>query len=476
MSRLGFIYLRMSLLGLLVLSGPFCLRAQDQPDESKPQPAAKSLPGMPDSSQDDTNGTPWTADTGPLTGMQTPTLGHPELKHSYWAPGVIYGLTVQKGPSGGSSNGWYANNYFGGNVSLLEEKSRSELALNFTGGGFVSSGGGQNNGWFSQLALAQTYNWQRLQLQVFDQFAYLPETQSGFGGGTGLGVPGIGGSLGPPVTGIGGPVTPGGNTIYAATGPRYSNSVVVQATYQLSRRGSFTIGGSDGILRFTQSGNIDSDTYFANLGYNYQLTKEDTVGLQYRFTSIHYTGIDQAYGDHTFSVAYGRKITQRLALQLFGGPELTTYRVPVANQTQRLTGSASANLAYGLQNGAISLSYFHGLSSGGGVLIGSNIDNFTLSYDRRLTRLWSAHMMFGYARNSPIEVQGGTASSPYNDWLIGAGFNRPTGRNAMFDLAYTARIETTNQAGCVGSGCYTGFTEHMLTMSLQWHTHPFVLP
>jgi hypothetical protein len=475
MRQLLSIYFRMVMLAVPVLASGLCLLAQDQPDESKPQPAAKSLPGIsaPDN-QDDTNGTPWTADTGPLTGMQTPTLGHPELKHSYWVPGVIYGLTVDKGPSGGSSNGWYANNYFGGNVSLLEEKSRSELALNFTAGGFVSSGGGQNNGWFSQLALAETYNWQRLQLQVFDQFAYLPETQSGFGGGTGLSIPGIGGSLGPPVTGIGGSVTP--QSIFATSGPRYNNSVVVQATYQLSRRGSITLGGSDGILRFTQSGNIDSDTYFANLGYNYQLTKEDTIGLQYRFMSIHYIGINQAFGDHTFSVVYGRKITKRLALQIFGGPEITTYRVPVQNQTQRITGSASASLTYGLHNGNISMSYLHGLSSGGGILVGSNTDNFNLAYGRSITRLWSGHADFGYVRNSPIAAQAGIITAPYNDWLLEAGAGRPIGRNAAIDFAYTARIETTNPNGCTGSGCYTGFTGHMITVSIQWHTRPFLLP
>lgn len=465
---------RLALLGLLILAGGWRLPAQDEPDDSKPKPAAKSLPGINTPDAQDDNGTPWAPDTGPLTGMQTPTVGHPELKHSYWVPGVIYGLTVQKTP-GGNSSGWYANNYFGGNVSLLEEKSRSELALNASAGGFLSSGGGQGNGWFSQMGLAETYNWQRLQLQIFDQFSYLPETQSGFGGGTGLGIPGIGGSLGPTVPGIGGPVIPGQN-IYAAAGPRYSNSLVVQSTYSLSRRSSITFGGSDGILRFTQSGNIDSDTYYANLGYNYQLTKTDSIGLQYRFTSIHYSGLDQAYGDHAFNVAYGRKITQRLALQLSGGPDLTTYRVPIGNQSQRLTGSASANLSYLLANGAVSLSYFHGISAGGGVLLGSTTDNFTLGYDRRLTRLWSTHMNFGYARNSPIAAQTGISSSPYNDWLAGVAANRPIGRNASLGLGYTARIETTNQTGCTGTGCYTGFTQHIVTVSLEWHTNPFVLP
>jgi len=41
-------------------------------------------------------------------------------------------------------------------------------------------------------------------------------------------------------------------------------------------------------------------------------------------------------------LAYGRKITGRIALQLFAGPEVTTFRVPLSGATHKISGSGGA--------------------------------------------------------------------------------------------------------------------------------------
>jgi len=49
------------------------------------------------------------------------------------------------------------NNYFIGTLSLLQAWSGSQLAINYSGGGFISTDSTQGNGYYHQLALSQTY-------------------------------------------------------------------------------------------------------------------------------------------------------------------------------------------------------------------------------------------------------------------------------------------------------------------------------
>jgi hypothetical protein len=360
------------------------------------------------------------------------------------------------------------------NLSLLQQWSGSQLALNYSGGGFVTNETGQSNGWYQQTAFGQNIQWRRGQMQILDQFSYLPESQFGFGGGTGLTVPGIGGSLGPSVPGVGGSVSPN-QSIYSATGPRFSNSVVAQITYDLSRRSSVTAGGSYGLLHFTQSGNVDTDSYIGNVGYNYQLSKTDTIGFAYRFTSYHYRGQPQAIGDQTFNVTYGKKIARRFALSLYGGPEITNYRIPVGNQTQTTGGNGGASLTYAFHQGSVTASYFHGVSGGGGVLLGSDIDQVTLSASKRVTRLWTVQGNIGFAKNRPLASQTGVQGNGYDSIYVGGGVSRPFGRRLNFSAAYTGIIELVNPTVCVGAGCSTTSTQNVVSLSLQWQGRPFVL-
>jgi hypothetical protein len=339
----------------LVLAGARPLFAQDEqqpPTENKPKPAGSTYPvpiaGPTDQDQDNNKLVP---DTTPLTGIQSPTLGTLGLQHSYWVPGIQWTGSIQSNPYNQTqSSGWLMNNYFVGNVSLLKVWRRSQLGINYSVGGFVSSDTSQqDNGYYQQLALAQTFQWNRLQLQFLDQFSYLPESSFGFGGGTGLGIPGIGGSLGPVIPGMGNSYVPS-QSIYASVGPRYSNASAIQATYALSPRGSITLSGSYGVLRFVDPGSVDNDSITGTIGYNYALNREDSIGAFYRFSSYHFAGQPQALGDHSFNLAYGRKVTGRVALQLYAGPDFTTSRISTNGDSLRYGVNVGANLRYAIEN------------------------------------------------------------------------------------------------------------------------------
>ena len=468
---------------LALLAGSTSLRAQDEPQppaEGKPRPAGTSTPislvNTGGEQNPDDNNNSLTPDNTPLTGLLTPTLGSPETLHSYWVPGIQWTGSIQSsGYNQTQNSGWLMNNYILGNLSVLKVWRRSQFALNYSAGGFFSSDSSQDNGYSQQLALSQTFQWNRWLLQLNDQFSYLPQTSLGFGGGTGLGVPGVGGSVGPVIPGIGNNYVPN-QSIYTAVGPRYSNAGVVQLTYSVSQRGSITMSGSYGLLDFVQSGNVNSDFTTATIGYNYVLSPKDSIGAFYRFSGYHYEGQPQANGDHSFNFAYSRKVTGTLGLQLYAGPDFTTSRITTNGNSLMYGANVGASMMYGVKNGGLGLSYSHGISGGSGVLTGTTADQLNFTANHRLSRMWSGQFNLGFAHNAALNTGIQTTSQTFNTWTVGGGVSRPAGRNGTIAVAYNADITNYGQAGCVGTACSSSQSYNYVTINFQWHTRPLILP
>jgi hypothetical protein len=454
------------------------LLAQQEGGE-KPKPAAREYPPLLDASdnqQDSDQGTPTVQpDIKPLSGVQNPTLGTPEIRHSYWVPGIEYSNTAKSNSlNPAAASGWNTTSFITGDVSLLEAWSHSLLSMNYSGGGYFSTDPIQGNGQNHQLAAAYEIDQRRWQMLFVDQFSYLPQSSFGFGGVSGLAVPGIMGTLAVPLPGLQSTYVPS-QTILTTNGPRYSNASAVQLNYALSPRGSITLAGVYGILRFVDAGNVNSDSEILNVGYNYAITRTDTLGLGYIFTAYHYQGVPQAIGDHVAQFLYGRKITGKLALKLAGGPEVTTFRVAIGGSSRKIAGSANASLTYAFARSSIALSYAHGVSGGSGAFTGSNSDQASATFSRQLTRVWNGSVNFGYAKNRQILALSGVTSPSYDTWLAGAGLSRPLGRTANFSLAYQAQIQNSNVAICSTPTCGTNYTVNQIFVTFQWHTRPLVL-
>ena len=465
----------------VAFSIPFPLRSQE-PSDTPPKPAARTIPPLGgDNTQDqvtDDNGTIYRPDDRPLTGFQNPTIGAPELRHSYWLPGISYYNTIQSnGFSQGGGAGWNSTNYLQGNLTLLEAWNRGQLGINYSGGGYFSTDSSIGSGQDHQLAAVQEFDWKRLQLTLVDQFSYLPGNVFGFGAGSNLSFAGVGGNPGSITSGLGNGFVPN-QSIYSGFGPEYTNSFGSQVNYSLSRRSSVTFGGVYGILRFVNPGNIESDEVVLNAGYNYAITRKDSIGVVYRFSAYHFLGQPQAIGDHSPQLSYGRKITGRLALQLSGGAEITTFRAPVGGKTQQVGGSGHASFTYAFKNGGINVSYDHGVTGGSGIFLGATTDQTQVGATRQLTRQWSGNVQVGYARNRNVVTGAGVTStnSIYDSFYFGGGASRPLGRNLNFVGAYTAYIQRNNAfATCIIGTCGTNYTSHQITLGLSWHTRPFVL-
>src|SRR6266849_2080642 len=92
--------------------GALASRAQDEPQpvpdtppqpmpDSPPKPAGRSFPGIP-GIEIGQQGRELQPDFSPLTSMQNATLGYPEIRHSYWVPGIQFSSNLQSNPYGQS--------------------------------------------------------------------------------------------------------------------------------------------------------------------------------------------------------------------------------------------------------------------------------------------------------------------------------------------------------------------------------------
>lgn len=454
------------------------LQAQ-QEGEEKPKPAARVLLPLPDLSgdQQDTDQSDQTTkpDGGPVTGVQNPTLGTTELRHSYWVPGIQYGnMTQSNGLSALSNSGWTTTNYVSGNLSLLEAWSHALLSTSYSGGGFFSNDPGQGNGQFHHLGSAIEIDQRRWQALIIDQFSYLPQSAFGFGGTTDLSFPGITGALAVPLPQLQNLFIPG-QSILIATGSRYMNAAAAQLSYKVSARGTITAAVVDGLLRFLNSGSISSDTEILNAGYNYAITRKDYLGATYRFTAFHYPGDPQAVGDHVAQAVYGRRVTKRIGINLGGGPEIITFRFPVGGFTHKISGAGNGSIVLSSFRNKIGLEFLYGVTNGSGVFTGAITALTTATFSRQLSRVWDARVNFGYARNKQIVTFPGQPSPIFDAWVPGAGLNRPLGRNASFSVGYQAQIQTANMTLCNNPSCGTSFTTHVIILSFQWHAPAQVL-
>lgn len=453
---------------------------QEQDTGEKPKPAGRDYAPLPDldaqqDSQTDRSLSDLQPDRRPLTGIETATLGTPRILHSYWVPGLEYGNTIaSNSPNLVANSGWNSTNYFAGNMSLLEAWGHSLLGVNYSGGGFVSSDSSLGNGQFHQLSTAYHLDLRRWQLLFLEQFSYLPESGFGFGATTALAIPGIGGSLGVSLPNLQAGYVPN-QSILSATGPRYSSVSGAQLTYLLSPRSAITVGAAYGILRFVNGNSLDDDNPILSAGYSYQITKYDSIGVVYRFAAFQYLANPQAIGDHAAQLAYGRKITGRLSLELFGGPEYSSVRVPISGQRSRTVGSGGATLLYGIPRGQLTVSYISGVTGGSGIFTGAVSNVVSANFGHSLTRVWQGGIDCGYARSSALLNTVGQTPVHYNSWYAGAGVSRPFGRDVHLSLGYRAQIEQANQAVCSGPSCGNSYLQHSIWLSFQWHSRPLVI-
>jgi hypothetical protein len=406
----------------------------------------------------------------PLTGVQDAFLVGPRVTHSFFQPTIGVYEVVDTNPPGGSASSREVVPFTSAYANFLLQKnsSRSQFALNYLGGGTVAHGQNGLNSVVQILSFNQIINWRRWNLLVTDQFSYLPE--SSFGGGE------AGGAWQPPdYFNLASSLIPN-QSVYTTRGGRVSNIATGQVEYSASPRSSFTFSGGYGILRFVETDLLDSGMATGSVGYSYQVSHHDSLGVIYRYTGIRLGSLDRMIDAHGAQLAYGRNLSSRLVFRVAAGPEFRFVRDPGTATAHGVYWGLDSSLQYGLRRTALTLSYHHAVSAGAGVLPGAETDEFGGTIDRSLSRLWSGTVGMGYARNQSLDVGSLDSSSrKFNTWYGRVKLNRPIGRIAGLSLEYNIQLQNTNEPLCIGPSCGRAFLRHLITLGFWWNPGPLIM-
>jgi hypothetical protein len=459
---------------------------QNQAPPAAPIPAYHSPLASEADNQSDEGAEPMAPDTRPLSGAQILSLGSLENDHSYWQPHIdVAGLVDSNPQEGPNQSGWGTWVSLSGGVDVHRVAGNSDLMLSYLGGGAIASGVSASDGIVQQLGVTETLTLRRWTLSLIDQMSFLPGSGFGFGelGNGGLsqgGSTGLGTTFGLP-----------GQTTLTGLGQTLANAATAEATVRLTPRGSLTFVGGYSLLHYSSSGFLDSTDANFQGGYNYLLTRKDTVAVLYTYSALRYSNFDQSIDLHTIQGSYARRVTGRLAFQVAGGPQFGLFRTPIPSgsgssvsgtgvgSSTQLYWSASANLQYQWQRILLTASYNHGVSGGSGVLGGSVADVVSGSLTRQMSRTFSSGLTGGYSRNNGLAINSTTGSTTptnqiYDYWFAGANFSHPLGRTLGLTFSYQLEYQNSDDQFCIGPTCGMSVVRHLFSVGVGWHERPLL--
>lgn len=473
-------------IGATALSVPI-LWAQQQEDQSaqpsQPIPAYHSpLASAASNPEDQPNSDSerMLPDTTALTGVQDLSLGVAPSTHSYWQPHVDLSSTVDSNPlTGQGQTGWTTFTSIFGGADLHRSSGNSTLSLSYVGGGSFSNDGSVSNGIIQGLNFFDRLSYRRYVLSFFDQLLYAPQTSFGAAGiPNGPTLPG-GGTLG-----FGNGFTPG-QSILTTRGQRLTNFSGGEVDVLLTPRTSLTFVGGYSLLDSVDESQLNYGDVIFIAGYNYQISRKNTIGLSYQYSGFNYSNFNQSIKSNIISASYGRRITGKLAFQASAGPDIALIRMPLtpasgtAGETTptgymtQVYASINTALQYQLKRTAISATYSHGISGGSGVLAGAVTDNFTATATKQVSRAFSLAWNMGYSRNRGIQVAGTTtASQTFDYWFTGVNVSHPMGRTMNIFLNYQLQYQNTGTSVCTEPGCATSLTRNQITFGFGWRKQP----
>ncbi|HEX5481604.1 MAG TPA: hypothetical protein VFZ08_03140 [Terriglobia bacterium] len=424
-------------------------------------------------------------DTHPLGGAYLFTLGSPfEGGRSYFQPSFSIGEAGETNASGvpnGKQNVTMITIPMA-SFALVHQTRTNELSLGYLGGGFIYDNGasGVPDSSFHAFNLSDGIRLRRWTLNLSDVFSYLPSASFGFGG---LGIfGGLSSGFFSGMSSSGGmgavnPMYSNNQSILGNGLSAYNNTALAQATYSATKRTSVSFAGSYGILTSGggQSGFFDGHNLFGLFGVGHALTARDTIGVTYSYGSFNYSGLQESFHTQRIDLAYGRKITGRVALQLYGGPEILTFHTLAGPSTTQVSVNGSGSLSY--ERGHNFFSVFGGryATSGSGVYAGAQTELVDGSWNRQLTRWWAASLSMGYSRNSSFKAFANTAETHYGYGFADLVLNRAIGRYLRLTVGYEYQRQQTNRGACTTSFCAGNLTNQIFGLGLTITPRPIGL-
>ncbi len=408
-------------------------------------------------------------DTRPLSGLEMIGLGSLAGERSYFQPGFI---VSESGDSNallqpGTQPGFEAVTALAGNLNLKLLGKRNQLSLAYQGGGVIYDTESNLNTTVQLAGLSYSAQFRKTSFMLTDRFSYLPGSYVGLGGAAYSGVFSLS-SLGLPTVNQSFIPTQGALT----GGAGYANIAAAQFEYQPGPRSSITAVGGFQYLYSNQQGYVNANAALAQVGYNRRLTAKDTLAVFYSASLYHYIGIRQDNNSQVVALSYGRRVTGRLALQVFGGPQFFVVTVPGQSRSHT-SGTVGADLTYHWPKTQAGIYFYRGLTAGSGVLAGAETDSLTGSLSRQLGRAWFGSLTFGYYHNSGLpQPQPGVQNQSFNYFSGSANLSRRLGRYTRLSLFYAYQTQNVSQPSTTGHGSGETVLRNVFGVTLNFTYRP----
>jgi len=413
------------------------------------------------------------ADTRPLSGAESITLGSLVGERSYLQPGFAVSESVDTNAQlqFGGHPGVISATTLAGRLTLEHIGKRNHFSGGYQGGGIIYETNSDLNSTFHLGAISDSISFRRATLTLSDRGGFLPGSYAGIGG--------YGGAFNfgnlPNVPGLNASFLPARSIVTNAGG--YMNAALAQLEYNPGARSSVTVAGAFQTLSSSQPGFVSSNAAMLQTGYNRSLTARDAVAVFYSTAAFHYTGIAQNNDVQFIAFSYGRRVTGRVALQLFGGPEFYTVAIPGHSETHTFA-SGGADLTYRWPETQAHISYWRGFTAGSGVLTGSETDSVSAGLSRRVLRAWAGTLSGSYSFNSGVStptsttVTSGTARHQYGYWTCTANLTRSLGRLARLGLFYSLQTQKSNAAFSSGNSIGHSISRNIFGVTFSFDYRP----
>jgi hypothetical protein len=345
-----------------------------------------------------------------------------------------------------------------GTLNVDRSRGRSNFLLGYTGGAVFYHRYSSLNDNFHDLGLSETYLWHRWSLVLADQFDFVPSATAGsFGSPTiplGIGLPS--GLQGTDVTG----------TSVAMRATRITNTAVVELSHTLSPQSSVTFGGSFGILRFMDSGFVNTNQGGFRAGYDRRLSRRDTIAMSYGYDVASYPEANARMNGHTLELSYARQLTGRFLIQVSAGPHYSQYTDNEASASELFVDGRIA-LKARIAKTDLSLSAARETNGGSGAMLGAKQNVAALSIARTFPRIFAFEVGGGIARNTGLQ-----SNLKFNSTYAGGTITHYIGRHASMFFIYNMQRQTGSRDVITINKVPVDLNRNVYGIGISWSFKP----
>jgi hypothetical protein len=386
-------------------------------------------------------------------------------------------------PTGINRNsGLFSETSCGGNLTLQRVDRRTQLNLDFTGGGFYynrpfetgTQQGIKQYGTDEELAVFEQVKGRQWNWMVGDEGTYLPEGSMGYEGFGGISsfAGGMGGGAMASAPALNSGLSPN-QSIYSGLGRRFSDLALSELSYAVGPRTTLTATGTFGTQQFFTPGNIDDRYWTVMMGYNRTFGRSNEVALTYEEMHFNFGASQPGFLSRGASILYGRQISPKLAVELSVAPMAREISVPQAGSTTNFFLGTYDSLGYRASQWAGTLAFNRTLAGGAGVLAGAVMTIVTATLGRQLSRRVYGSLNVAYAHNQSVAQSSSGAHQPTYDYVqAGMNLTREFGRHVSMYLNYYVQRQISNTPLCEGATCSTVYFQQAGGIGINWHARP----